>query len=48
MNTNVKGVNQQKIKRKEEEKGDNSLADAIKNKWGQRLLESCGTADVLL
>lgn len=45
-NTNVKGVNQQKAKekREEEEKGDNPLTDAMKNKWDQRLLESRGIA----
>lgn len=30
MNTNVKGINQQKTKEKEEEKGDGSVADAIR------------------
>lgn len=42
-NTNVKGVNQQRLRGKEEASGDNSLAAAIKNKRGQRLQESRGT-----
>lgn len=45
MNTNVKGISQQRTKDKEEEKGDGSMADAIRLLGHvAQMMPSCSTA----